>query len=183
MIDANPSVANFRYILAVSNTSIGILLKETGKSGESLRFLEDARAILQNQAEINPAAIDVRLQLANVNLEVGDVFRLNSQQAEARASYLNALAIIDSLIKAQPTLTDYCLIYTVFGMKGLGFTQQKTDRPADAVASWRRGRQCRTTSGGHQRDVLFSGRLPRRPGSDRRHGRIRPFGRATERRT
>ena len=57
---------------------------------------------------------------------------MTSQTALARASYNRAMAIIERIINAQPALTDSCLIYLVFGLKGLGATQQS--------AGQRRGR-------------------------------------------
>ena len=42
------------------------------------------------------------------------------------------------MIKAQPALADYLQVYLVFGLKGLGATQQAAGQAADAVASWRR---------------------------------------------
>jgi hypothetical protein len=59
---------------------------------------------------------------------------VTGRAAEARASYEAALAIIERLAEAQPALADFLQVYLVFGLRGLGATQQATD----AVATWRR---------------------------------------------
>src|SRR5262249_44989435 len=79
-----------------------------------------------------------QIGLANTLLETGDVLRLTGHPAETRASYEGALAIIERVIKAQPGFADHLQVFLVFGMKGLGATQQTAGRTADAVASWQR---------------------------------------------
>ena len=94
--------------------------------------------IKQRLADANPGANFFQIQLANTHLETGDVLRLTGQPVEARASYEEALAIIERVIKAQPAFADHLQVYLVFGLKGLGATQQPAGQAADAVASWRR---------------------------------------------
>ena len=52
--------------------------------------------------------------------------------------YEKALAITERMINAQPAFASPIQIYLVFGLKGLGATQQAVGQTADAVASWRR---------------------------------------------
>ncbi len=100
--------------------------------------LKASRAIEQSLADANPAVTEFQIVLANAHLETGDVLRLIGQSAEARASYEAAPAIIERLIKAQPAFADPLQIYLVFGLKGLGATQQTARQTALAVVSWRR---------------------------------------------
>src|SRR5262249_48624223 len=106
--------------------------------GEAVASLNAARAIYQRLADANPVVTKVQIELANTHLETGDVLRLIRRPAEARASYEGALTIIERLIKAQPTFADHLQVFLVFGLKGLGATQQTAGQFADAVASWRR---------------------------------------------
>ncbi len=138
LADANPAVLELQSHVANSHICIGILLKETGGSEEALASLKAARAILQRQAEANSSVTKFQIELANAHLEIGDVLRLVGQPAEARASYEAALAIIERLFKAQPASADQLQTYLVFGLKGLGSTQQTAGQTADAVLSWRR---------------------------------------------
>jgi serine/threonine protein kinase/tetratricopeptide (TPR) repeat protein len=134
----NPAVTGFQSRLATSHDNLGILLKQIGKPEEALASLEAARAILGKLAEANPTVTEFQIELANSQLEIGDVLRMTGQPGEARASYAGALAIIETLIKAQPAFVDGLQIFLVFGLKGLGATQQAAGQAADAVASWRR---------------------------------------------
>jgi serine/threonine-protein kinase len=138
LAEANPTVTKFQSRLANSHTNIGIVLKETGRPGDALASLEAARAILHVLADATPTVTQSQCTLANAHLETGDVLRLTGRPAEARASYEAALAIIARLIKAQPAFADQVQVYLVFGLKGLGATQQTAGQAADAVASWRR---------------------------------------------
>jgi hypothetical protein len=85
-----------------------------------------------------PPSPSFQLGLGNSQLETGDVLRLIGQPSKARASYEEALAIIERLIKATPAFADRLQVCLVFGLKGLGATQQTAGQFADAVASWRR---------------------------------------------
>jgi serine/threonine-protein kinase len=138
LADAHPAVTQFQSALAESHGNIGILLKQTGNPAEALASLEAARAIVQTLADANPNSTRFQIVLANTLLETGDVLRLTGQPAAARASYETALAIIARLIQAQPAFADHLQVYLVFGLKGLGATQQTAGQAADAVASWRR---------------------------------------------
>jgi hypothetical protein len=46
--------------------------------------------------------------------------------------------MIARLIRAESASADYVQVYLVFGLKGLGATQQTAGQAADAVATWRR---------------------------------------------
>src|SRR5262249_10227663 len=103
---------------------------------------------------------DPQVALANVLLETGDVLRLTAQPAKARVCYQEGLAGIEKLIKAQPAYADGLHIFLVFGLKGLGATQQAAGQAADAVATWRRaiGGDERTpvpSWAGSQTDTLY----------------------------
>jgi serine/threonine-protein kinase len=135
LAEANPAVTRFQSGLADSHISIAILLKEIGEPAEALTSLEAARALYQRLAEANPAVTDFQLELANTLLETGDVHRLVGQSTEARTYYERALAIIERVRKIRPAHADQL---QMFGLKGLGATQQASGQPADAVESWRR---------------------------------------------
>ncbi len=137
LAEANPTVTDFQSGLAICLTQTGILLKELGKLEEALATCKAARAIKQALFDANPTGLFEQINLANVDLETGDILRLIGQSVEARASFERALAIIERLNKAQPTFFDHSVVYQVFGLKGLGATQQTANQTVDAVASWR----------------------------------------------
>ena len=117
--------------------------------------MKAARAIQQRLADANPAVTEFQIVLANAHLETGDVLRLTGQSAEARASYEAALAIIERLIKAQPAFADQLQIYLVFGLKGLGATEQTAGQTAGAVVSWRRAIATDERSRSSDGEVLY----------------------------
>ena len=51
---------------------------------------------------------------------------------------MRRLAIFERVSRTQPALADSLQIFLVFGLKGLGATQQSAGHAAHAVASWRR---------------------------------------------
>src|SRR5262245_14833405 len=138
LADANPAVTQFQSGLAGSHNNIGVLSREVSKPGEALASYQAARAIRQRLADANPAVTQFQLELGNSHLEIGDVLRLTDRPAKARASYEGALAIQDRLMQARPATAGHLQVFLVFGLKGLGATQQAADQSADAVASWRR---------------------------------------------
>jgi tetratricopeptide (TPR) repeat protein len=164
LADAHPAVTKFQRDLGLAHHEISILLKETGRSSEALVSLRAARAVYQRLVDSNPAVTLDQLQVANTHLETGDVIRLTGQPAEARASYEEALAIIERLIKAQPTLADTLQVYLVFGLKGLGATQQAAGQAAGAVASWRRAIASDERTRSSHNETLYSW-LAATPGS------------------
>jgi serine/threonine protein kinase/tetratricopeptide (TPR) repeat protein len=138
LADADPTATQFQRLLAGSHHNIGILLKEAGEREAALASLKEARAIYQKLIDVNPDVTQFQMGLANALLETGDVLRLIGRPAEAHPCYVEALAIVGRLIKAKPAFPDLLRVYTVFGLKGLGATQQAAGQAADAVASWKR---------------------------------------------
>jgi eukaryotic-like serine/threonine-protein kinase len=150
LVDANPAMIRIQRNLANAQVSIGLLLKESGNPEQARASLQAARATMQGLVDTNPKSLEFKIGLANAHLEIGDVLRLAGEAAEARASYDKAIAIIESVGASQPNFADHLQIYRVFGLKGLGATQQSVGQAAEAVASWRRAiatdERTRTTS-------------------------------------
>jgi eukaryotic-like serine/threonine-protein kinase len=138
LADANPAVIYLQTTLAEIDVSIGILLKEIGKPEAALAPLKVGLSIHQRLADSNPTLIGIRTALANNLLEIGDVFRLAGRLREARSAYESALSIIERAISARPRLSSFLQAFEVFGLKGLGATQQSAGEIGEAVTSWRR---------------------------------------------
>jgi serine/threonine-protein kinase len=138
LADAHPTVTLFQIDLADSHIIIGINLKETGELEEALASLKAALAIAQRLADADTTDRNVQVVLANSLLESGDVLRLTGRPAEARSSYEKALAIISRLVQARSASGDFIEPFLVFGLKGLGATQEAAGQAALAVATWRR---------------------------------------------
>ena len=150
LTDANPANTSSQRALADAQINTGLLLKESGKPEQARASLQAARAIMQGLVDTNPKSLEFKIGLANAYLETGDVLRLTGHSAEARVFYERALATIERVITAQPAFAAQLQIYLVFGLKGVGATQQSADKAAEAVASWRRAiasdERIRTTS-------------------------------------
>ena len=135
---AYPASTAVQHALANTHTSIGILLKETDTPEDAQPSLTAAAAIMGALVDSNPSSIQFKIGLANANLEIADLLRLIRHSAEARSSYEKAIAIIERVIEAQPAFAPHFQIFLVFGLKGVGATQQAAGQAAEAVASWRR---------------------------------------------
>jgi tetratricopeptide (TPR) repeat protein len=91
----------------------------------------------QRLADAYPALTELRLDLANVLNEKGDILRLIGRAPEARACYEQALATLDGLLRTNPSL-NMAQSWLLQGLRGLGATQLAAGQTPEAVATWRR---------------------------------------------
>jgi tetratricopeptide (TPR) repeat protein len=112
-------------------------VRASGKLSAALRAHEGALEILRSLANSYPGVTQIRRDLANGLIEIGDVLREMNRLPEARTSYEGALANLELLVEADPTVSENNT-WLIQCLKGLGATQFAEGRAADAVRNWRR---------------------------------------------
>ena len=85
-----------------SLNQIGILLKQRGDLKEALASCKASRKIRQTLAKADPGGPVDQINLANDDLELGDIQVLLGQHVEASESFESAIALLDRLNKSNP---------------------------------------------------------------------------------
>ena len=107
LADENPTVTEFRRILARANNDLGLLQSQTGESAEVLESLRRAVVVRQKLAEDNPAIPGFRNSMAASQTNVADLLRAMGWIAEARECYERAIVVREELVKADPNGMPY----------------------------------------------------------------------------
>jgi serine/threonine-protein kinase len=133
----HPSVAELVRDVAGTHGNLGIALREAGKPVAALAAHEKAVAIWQRLARAYPSVTQFQRDVANGLNETADVLRVLDRTAQAQDSYTRALKILEALIHGDPMVSDY-QVRLLQTLRGIGATQLKEYRPADALATLQR---------------------------------------------
>ncbi|MFO0889983.1 MAG: tetratricopeptide repeat protein [Isosphaeraceae bacterium] len=93
--------------MAVGYNSIGLMLSETGRSGEALASHERAREIFERLARDHPAVSRFQSELASSYGNIGNLLREADRPGEALVSYERAREIFERLARDHPEARDY----------------------------------------------------------------------------
>ena len=107
LVEAHPSVTDFRSNLAKSHYNAGLVQSETGQHDLALRSYARAIEIHQGLADANPSVIGFQRDLAASQVNLGVVEGELGRPQEAVRSYERAIAIFEKLAAANPSVTEF----------------------------------------------------------------------------
>jgi tetratricopeptide (TPR) repeat protein len=133
----NPTVTDYRNLLAIAHNNLGSLLSTMGRSPEAAAEHRAAMAIHEKLVADNPKVPDYRNGLATGHTELSQALRRLGQPAEARDTCDQAMAIREALVEEVPKVPMYRsnLAYS-YGRRGLA--RGDMGDPAGAGADARR---------------------------------------------
>ncbi|MFM7167134.1 MAG: protein kinase domain-containing protein [Planctomycetaceae bacterium] len=143
-----PASTTFRQGLARCRLNLGVLLKSTGRSADSLRECDGAIQLLQQLVTEQPGETEYLLELAQVQLNRGNLLFTNRQlnpplvtdslkvSAEAFAV---SVQLLEALQAEYPNVPEYH-IQLANALNGLGGAEQEQQQSELAARSWQRAR-------------------------------------------
>ena len=109
-----------RFLRTQALSRIGIVFDETGKTTEAMEVYREAKAVLQELADAEPANTEYLAELALIHSNTAVMHWVRGRKAEALESLRKALPIQRKIVAADPANTDFRYklgrSYTLLGM-------------------------------------------------------------------
>jgi tetratricopeptide (TPR) repeat protein len=119
LVDDDPSVADFRVVLAGCHWSLGILLLQAGRLADAEVECRMARAIYEKLAADAPSVKFNDDRVAESLETLGDVVRSTGRVAEAKAFYDRAIGLREQRLREDPTNPWYrCFVVSSLWRRG-----------------------------------------------------------------
>ena len=135
--DDNPSVTEFRSMLAFNQLNLGILLSQTDKPLEAETEYRKVIVIQQKLVEENPRVTEYRDGVASALNHLGDLLRRRGHLAAARDSFERAITVGEALVKENPLFPIY-RSHLASSLRRLGLTRLALGDSIGAAAAARR---------------------------------------------
>jgi serine/threonine protein kinase/Flp pilus assembly protein TadD len=132
-----PGVIKYRADLAVSHSSLGVLLDDFGKRTEAEVQYGKALTILERLAAEFPAVLEYRAFLANNHDHLAILFDDLGNQVEAEVQYRKALAIREKLVAEFPAVHK-CRSDLASSYLNLGVLLRRLGKEAEAEEQYRK---------------------------------------------
>ena len=136
LVRSHPREARFRVKLSRAIYNMGMHQRATGQIGEALRSFRDALDIQRGLARDDPEEGQYRSHLASGYHNLGLLHFEIGHPAEAFAALQRAVAVMEELVAAVPSIDDRAQLAQFYGT--LGAVQLGTGHPAEALGPWRR---------------------------------------------
>jgi serine/threonine-protein kinase len=138
LADDHPAVTDFRYQLAGSHHTLGLLLGDhTGKLSKAEAEYRQALEIYQKLAADQPAVAEFRRRVADIYNNLGEVLMRTGKLSEAEAELRRAMEIDQKLAADHPAVTDF-RSNLASDHSNLGLFLASAGRPTEAEGEFRR---------------------------------------------
>ncbi|HEY7330524.1 MAG TPA: serine/threonine-protein kinase [Gemmataceae bacterium] len=137
LVGAHPTVSDYQAKLAGNYTGIAEVLTLTGKLAAALEAGEAARTIYLQLIGAHPNDRQHKSELAQIHRLVGDLHAGQGHWSDAAEPYRQANVLMQELIAADANVARY-QSGLASSLSKMGMVQRHLQRPAEAVASFRR---------------------------------------------
>lgn len=147
-LQVEPESTGLRQGLARCRLNLGVLLKSMGRSADSLRECDAAIQLLQQLVTEQPGEAEYSLELAQVQLNRGNLLFTNRQSnpplvtdslRESAVAFAASVQLLEALQAEYPNVPEYH-IQLANALNGLGGAEQEQQQPELAASSWQRAR-------------------------------------------
>jgi tetratricopeptide (TPR) repeat protein len=133
-LEAKSASDAVRAVLALSHSSIGVVLMDKGKPAAALEEYQKALAIRQKLADANPTVAEFQGAVAQSHQDIAMVLRQTGKLEEALTALRQALAIQQKLADTEPAYQ----LDLARSHSGIGGLLQETGKPAEALQTHRK---------------------------------------------
>lgn len=135
LVDENPAVTDFRFLLAIAHINLGELLLQRGEPVAAEAESRTVLGFMQQLADEHRTSTIYRSRLALVHHDLGDVLRIRGRLDDARKCYELAVALVKQATAEDRA--DYETQLLASSLRGRGLALRELGDPAGAAADAR----------------------------------------------